>query len=514
MDPRTQFSNPYLPGIFLFFLSFLIALYCYKDYGISWDEPIQRSMGATSYKYVFNGDKTLLTDGDRDHGVAFEMPLIFIEKAFKITDYTHVYLMRHFVTHVFFLVSAFFGYILAYRLYKNKTIACLAFILLVFNPRIYAHSYFNTKDIPFLSALIIILAIAQIAFEKNKVIWYVLLGAVTGYATSIRAMGILFAVCICLFFIVDVLYALLKRQNSKTLLVNFLLFVTAFCGVLYITWPILWSAPWFYFKEEFLSLAHIPWIGTVLLNGTFYATDKLPWTYVPIWFSITIPELWLFLGAVGVAWVSVLLFKNLILFVTNTTYRNYLLYVLCFFLPVLSVTLLHSINYDDWRHLYFIYPAFVMLVLFAINKLVNTRAKKILVFLCVLQVMITSFFMIRYHPFQQVYFNYLVAHKEEYLRKNFDLDYWGCSDKQGLEFILEHDTSSVIRVCPPDQPVINNVFFLGDAVSKRFKIVGPEDHPDYFITNFRGHPDDYNYSKIFCEKKVLNSTILAVYKMN
>jgi hypothetical protein len=50
--------NPYLPGLILLFLSVVIAFLCYKEYGISWDEPAQRGAGRVTYNYVTNGDNT------------------------------------------------------------------------------------------------------------------------------------------------------------------------------------------------------------------------------------------------------------------------------------------------------------------------------------------------------------------------------------------------------------------------------------------------------------------------
>ena len=47
----------------------------------------------------------------------------------------------------------------------------------------------------------------------------------------------------------------------------------------------------------------------------------------------------------------------------------------------------------------------------------------------------TGFTMIKSHPFEDVYFNILLSKKDQYLRKTFELDYWGTSYKQALEYI-------------------------------------------------------------------------------
>jgi len=43
------------------------------------------------------------------------------------------------------------------------------------------------------------------------------------------------------------------------------------------------------------------------------------------------------------------------------------------------------------------------------------------------------FWMIKNHPYQQVYFNY-IAHKD--FNKNFEMDYMGVTNKNALEFIV------------------------------------------------------------------------------
>ncbi len=87
--------------VLLFFTAILsIGLSVYKDYGISWDEETTRTNGTHSYNYVFKGDHTLFTYKDRDYGVAFELPLIIIEKHLNIEntrDLSYMALMYFFI---------------------------------------------------------------------------------------------------------------------------------------------------------------------------------------------------------------------------------------------------------------------------------------------------------------------------------------------------------------------------------------------------------------------------------
>ena len=51
--------------------------------------------------------------------------------------------------------------------------------------------------------------------------------------------------------------------------------------------------------------------------------------------------------------------------------------------------------------------------------------------------------MIKNHPHQNVYFNFLAGKNIE---KKFELDYWGLSNKQAYEYILKNDSDDKILI--------------------------------------------------------------------
>ena len=104
----------------------------------------------------------------------------------------------------------------------------------------------------------------------------------------------------------------------------------------------------------------------------------------------------------------------------------------------------------------------------------------------------------------------------EYLRKTFDLDYWGSSYRQGLEYILKTDSATKINVTGvPNAPINLNSMILKQEDKKRLIDVEDSSKADYMLTNFRNHPQDFPYpdSKIYYSIKVLNSSILTIYKL-
>ncbi len=502
---------PYLPGVALFVIAVVITFLTYKDYGISWDEPFQHNTGRITYEYVTNGDQTLFTYMDRNYGTGFELPLMFLEKKMKLTDTRDIYLMRHLCTHLFFLVAALAAYVLIYRLYRKWIIATIGFLMLAFEPRIYAHSFFNTKDIPFLCMFIITLAVCQLAFDRRKTWQFVLLGVVTGYATSIRVMGIMLVAFMLALFFADYLKDRKDKALAKKTLINAGLFFLTFCLGLYAAWPFLWKSPLGNFADSYAQMSHYNWAGNVLIQGKYVPAMELEWTYFPIWFFISNPILWLFAGFAGMIMVVRDFFGKSKTFFQNSLERNAMLHLFCFSIPVLAVIKLHSVIYDDWRHLYFVYPSFVLLAAYCLNKLYESKFKWAIVGACGLQFVLVAWFMVSNHPYQEVYFNEFVSRTDESLRENYELDYWGPCFKQGLEHLLAVDKSSVIKISTnfPD-PVKNNILILPPADQKRFEFV-EQPQADYFITNFRGHPDDYPSNNIEYNVKVLNSSILRIY---
>lgn len=510
---RLHLLGPALPGLALFAVSILLAADSYHDYGMSWDEPAQHALGMVTYNYVTHGDPALYTYVDRALGTGFELPLYAMERWLHLEDPSDLYPARHLATHVYFLVAVLCGYMLAWRLFHDHFLACLAFVLIAFHPRLYAHSFFNTKDIPFLSAVLVALLICHIAFETNKSSWHFLLGAAFGYAASIRLFGIVPAAIVFGFLVLDIH----QRRALRTIrqpVFNATLYAVGFASILYIAWPLLWNHPIVHLAESLRTLAHIQWTGQVLFDGVSYRGDELPWTYAPAWCLISIPELWLLAGGLGCAWIGVALARRPLKCLMQTPERHYALYMLCFLCPLVIASVTHGADIDDWRHLYFIFPSFVMLALLGMRKLLHGRTRRIAQALCVAQVAATGWFIIQYHPYEYVYFNHLVSHAQESLRQRYDLEYWGVSYKRGLEYILAHDDAGVIVVRATfETPVRNNIMLLPAAVRSRIAVVGEDAPADYFMTNFRMHPGEFDYP-IYYEIKVLGSTILRVYKLH
>ena len=512
--------NLYWPAIVICLVSIIIGCLIYQDYGLSWDELSQREVGRITYDYAIGEyadfDNYLL----KDHGPGFEWVLMLIEKKMGITFFRDIFLMRHLVTFIFFTICIISFYSFILKLFDNKWLAAIAAIAVLYHPRIFAHGFFNPKDIPGLSMFVLSIATAQWAFRKQQLLPFAILGIICGYSASIRLMNIVVAVPLILFFLADIVAARKSKQNAGKPIMQAFTVLSFGCLSLYASWPTLWANPIDSFVEVYNSYAKFYWPNDLRFMGEVINATELPWYYIPVWFLITVPELWLILGFLGIGIFIVRLLRQPIDYFQDQNKRGITISFILLFLPLMMVILLKSVLYDGWRHLYFIYPCFITFAVYTIYFIKKPILKKIVYGLCFVQILILAGFMVKYHPYQQVYFNHFVSHKPEELRKGYELDYWGACMKEALEWIAEHDGRRVIHVNGNIGPLLDNQYILEKHIAKRFRYTLAPYEYDYYIQFYRTYYD-FSYPckevpgvEIVHEKKVLNSTIYRIVKMH
>lgn len=504
------------PEYILFFLFALIGICTASAYGMTWDELYQRTMGEVLYNYVFKNDGYYLVSPDRDHGPLFEFILVVIEKAGNITTPRSLYIMRHTVTHLFFLISVVYFYKLIFLLYNKKALAIVGFLFLVMTPTIYGHSFFNSKDVPFLCFFIIGFYQFALAFRDKKWHQFILLGLYSCFLINIRVMGVLFVVFVLFFLLLD-LYSLRKEKGSvkKHLLLLALFLIATLCFTT-LVWPLLWHNPLQNFLYVFKSLSKFGWGGTMLFNGNMISADNLTWAYIPVWFCINTPLIYLLFGFCGILLFMIQQLKALRYFNLQAMDKNNALYLLSFFTPVLAIILLNSVVFDSWRHLFYIYPAFLLLAVYFMNFLMERGYQWVVYSLYGISILMVSFFMIANFPFSHVYFNELVSlHKGEYLKQHYEMDYWGVSYNKSLEYIVSVDNRDTIPVFAQNSPGMDNANMLPDAQRKRLLFVDAIEKADYFVTNYRGHPNGYQEQNIIELKSfsIMGNKINSVFRV-
>ncbi len=419
-------------------LVLIAGLAVLDDYGVSVDEAYQRWLPTATLAHIRGEPEPALpSDHNRFYGVAFETPLLLAERAFGIEDKRGVWLSRHLLTHLFFLSGGLFAYLLASRLFGNRAIALLAMLLFLLHPRLYAHSFFNTKDIPFLTMFMIALFLTHRAFRRGGPPAFALLGVGVGILLNLRIMGIILLTAVLALQALD---AVLKRGRieKERVLVSTGAFALAAALTAYVLLPYLWPNPIGRSIEWWTTLSSHPAVFTQSFKGTQYLTTDFPADYVPVWISISSPPFALLLGLVGAAFILAAAARSPLAALRSVTPRFGLLLISCLAMPVAAVILFDVNVYTGWRQLYFLWTPFSLLGAYGLQRLASalgrTRLRKP-VYIGAgagLACVVVSMGLI--HPNQQVFFNFFVDRvTPEHLRKQYSMDYWSHPVRQALE---------------------------------------------------------------------------------
>ncbi len=524
---------------FVLALFLLVGIAVLDDYGVAWDDPTQRNIAKLNADYISGKDDNLqLRQKDKHYGIAFELPLLWIERALGLEDTRNIYLSRHLLIHLFFLLGAACCYLLALRLFNNRILALAAMLLFLLHPRLYAHSFLNSKDIPFFSMFMITLLLIHRAFVRDTVRAFLLCGAAVAVLINLRVMGVMLWIAVIIMRGLDVWYAE-GRQERIRVLKTLGGFILSSVLTLYAVWPYLWKDPFGRLVEAFTIASHYPNKVTELFKGEFFSGFDLPWEYLPTWFLITTPWVALLLGLIGIVAVGYRGLARPSNVLRNTPLRFQWLLLACFILPVLAVMLLGSTLHDGWRHMYFIYAPFCLLAAYGLHQLVSPSRKKYwrvgvyaLTGIGLVGVVIE---MVQIHPYQNVYFNALVdRHTPEYLRTQYEMDYWGTSYREGLEYLLEHYPDSPVRVYRKrySHADINSLIL---PATERRRIVFDDDTPSAphfamiffhndtvrddalsspYFAMYPMYPTPSDKEELIHTIKIYNNTILAVYAVN
>ena len=346
------------------------------DYGIGLDENAEQRIARTALDYVLNYSFGVAEElesrykfqGEQYYGVAFSLPLLLIERALGLQDSRDIYLMRHLLTHLLFIAGGFASGMLAYRMIGSRWIALFAMLMFLLHPRLYAHSFFNSKDIPFAVMLIIALYLTHRAFRKDTLGAFLLCGVGVGLAINLRVFGLMLLPMILAMRGLDLWQA--GRVERKRILITGVVFAVVALATAVIIHPYYWENP-LRFIEGLRVLSQHPTLIDNLFMGEIYRSDAVPWNYIPVWFAITAPPVALALGAIGCAAVCWRAISRPLAALRGRETRFLILTLGCFVMPVAVVIALQASIYNGWRHMYFLWGPFCLLAAFGLHRITN-----------------------------------------------------------------------------------------------------------------------------------------------
>ena len=510
--------------VLLFFAVYLlIGIKVFTDYGVSWDEKFQRTLGKETYSYIVKGNKELLKNRDRHYGSIFEVTLIATEKILHLQDSSDICFARHLANFLIFYLGVFFFYRLCKYHFGDWKAGLLGALFLVLSPRLFAHSFYNPKDIPFLAMFIISIYTLLRYLDKRtlgRIFFHALACALL---IDLRVIGVIVPFFTVIFVFSESIGKILLPPDKKqaNVFLSFALYAGLLVLLTILFWPILWQNPLSNFMASLKLMTKFPVAGKILYLGNYIEINHPPWHYTPVWIAVSTPLVYLVLFLIGLAAVI----KNMIFSFREfyRRHRDYLIFLLWLFFPMTTAIIYRPTLYNSWRHMFFIYPAVLLFALKGVTalrefiKIRFTGGTKCtfdiaIAALITINLAETAWFMAVAHPYQDIYFNAL-AGKPQNIKNNFEVDYWGLSYRQGLEYIMQTDKRNIIKICAANYGGKWNYPILLPEDRQRIRFVDKIDEADYFISNYSLREKDYPLKNEYYSLTVNGLKIMSVYRL-
>ena len=362
-------------------LFLLVAAFVFDDYHVLWgDMDNQRAIGNAALDYLAgDGERAfnqLLFYHDRYYGAVLEAPLALIARIVGLSEGQDVSLGRRLLLHLFFLGGGAFCYLLVLRLFNSRPLALIAMVLFLLHPRIYAHSFFDSKDTSFLAAFMIALYLVHRAFRRDTLGAFLLCGVGVGLLVNIRIMGLVLLAAVLALRALDLALAGSAEERKRVLLTMTAFALTATLTY-YASLPGLWTDPFTRFTDLVRTLNSHPYTtsSNVFRGVDLYGRDGVPWDYVPVWIGITTPPATLLLAVVGTVSLAWRGFRRPRDVLRNETWRMGMMLLAVPVVTVAAIVVLESNVYNNWRHLYFLYAPVPLFGAFGIHWMASSNGR-------------------------------------------------------------------------------------------------------------------------------------------
>lgn len=462
------------------------GLLTFRNYGMSWDEKTQYVLGYETYETVVHGMPYSTAPNHRFHGPVFEFLLYAAPVHLGITNPRMIFFARHLITFLLYFGGVVGFVFLLWRYFRNWWVTLAGILMLVLHPRIYGHAFFNARDVPTMAMFIITITTLLWLLERPRWERAVVHGIFCAVLISLRMTGVLLPM-LTLFFLAVQAW---NRRKEHAVVARTLHVVAVYAVVCILAticfWPLLWTNPLGNFIDAYR------YMSSKSPDGFYMGarTPGNPWHWIPVWVTITTPLLYTALFVMGFAQSIARAIRSPLRFLGE--HPNESVILLWLLAPLTSVIVFRAGIFDEWRHVYFIYPAMIILALQAllflwkyIERLYNSKiravVRNILIGALGLTFAFTALQIVRNHPVEYASFSV----PKSLVEGKFELDYWGLSFRQGLEWILKHDPSPLIPVYPSSSPGFSSINLL--TAKDRLRIVLVKDPllAYYVLDNYR-----------------------------
>jgi hypothetical protein len=355
-----------------------------------------------------------------------------------------------------------------------------AIVLCLMTGYLYGGLFFSPVDVPFLAAMTwAVWAILEMA-RRAVPTWptTIVAGIFTGLAMSTRTGGIITHVYLAGAISLCALEILIRKRGEAArplaLIAGRTLAAMAIAWVVMIAlWPWLQIGnPLQQFVTAYAHFTHNPMAYAFPHWGEAVSTDDLPLSYIPGQLLARLPELFLLLLVLALAFaiLAAVRFGRVTLARSNrigadwiaapalvlTRARRTLLVTAAATVPIAFVIVTHATHYDGIRHMLFTIPMLALLAGGALLRLVPAlrrwpMAAAAVLIAVIAHVATTGLTLWRLHPLEYVAMNSLTGGTRGAAGR-FELDYWGAAAGEALRMLerrLDADRSGRFATSPP-----------------------------------------------------------------
>ena len=495
----------------------VLVLSTFRDYGVTWDEDVHNWYGNFVLDYYLSlfGDKTALHWRDLyNYGAVFDTIAAALNRASPIGVYETRHLLNGLVGILGLIGCWKLGRVLA-----GPRAGFIASLLLISTPNYYGQMFNNPKDIPFAvgiawSTYYMIRIVTTLPRPPLRTL--AKLGAAIGMTMGVRIGGLLLICYLGLLLALDGIWraAAAKRIGvlASTAWVSFWRVFVPVAGIAYPVMLLFW--PWAQtdpIENPLRALAfftHQSFPFYTLFDGQFVPANDLPWTYLPTYIALALPELVLVLLLCIPVAAVVALWRGNFRVIREQALASFVLGIGIVF-PVAYAIVIKAVLFDGMRHFIFILPLIAVAAAVAADRGLDWLSRfpyrrpvwGVLALYGCAHISIMAML----HPDQYVYYNAFVGGVEGAQHK-FKLDYWANSYAeavQGLEDYLRaeygadfEDHEFTVAVCGP--PISAGYYF-----PPNFRFVRDRARADFFIA----------FTKDNCDRSLPGPAIYRVERM-
>jgi Dolichyl-phosphate-mannose-protein mannosyltransferase len=495
----------------------VLVLLTFRDYGVTWDEDAHNWYGnfVLDYYLSFFGDTTALHWRDLyNYGAVFDLAAAALNRVSPIG----VYETRHLLNGLVGILGLIGCWKLA-RAVAGARAGFIAALFLILTPNYYGQMFNNPKDIPFAVGVVwatyyMVRIIPRLPRPPLRLI--VKLGAAIGMSMGVRIGGLLLVCYLGLLLVVDGTWrAIVARRAAVLANSAWTSFWRVLAPVMLIAYPVmLMFWPWAQtgpIENPLLALAffsHQSFPFYTLFAGRFVAASDLPWTYLPAYIAIALPELVLVLLVCAPVMTAAALWRWGPSLRREQALASFVIGIGIVF-PVAYAIAIKAVLFDGMRHFIFVLPLIAAVAAVAADRgligLARFPYRRPIWAMLALYGLAHVSIMAMLHPDQYVYYNAFVGGVEGAQHK-FKLDYWANSYAeavQGLEDYLRAEYAAdfeerefTVAVCGP--PVSADYYF-----PPNFRFVHERARADFFIA----------FTKDNCDRSLPGRPVYQVERM-